>query len=265
MRKEKGLTQSQLAEKINVSDKTISKWENGNRMPDLSFLESLSNALEITVSELLAGAKNENNRKRNVEDTSYNSIKYYTNESNKKIKKKYIRIIAIMVLVFAFILFAGYFLLNNYDNCYIYSVSSENIGYKIDGLITDTPEKKYIIINSISNDSDNELEMEEIYAFEYHLYYGKEMIYGNGDISQVVIDEYSELQYLDDVLNSISIYISGDANYFNFDFKKIDGKELKIEIFYINANKEQKQLTLPIKLTKTFSNDKLMYSGGKKF
>lgn len=56
-RKEKGLTQAQLAEILNVSDKSISRWENGKTMPDLSLYEPLCKALDIQISELLYGKK----------------------------------------------------------------------------------------------------------------------------------------------------------------------------------------------------------------
>ena len=54
-RKAKGLTQEQLGERLGVSNKTVSRWENGNYMPDLSLLEPLSRELGITLNELLAG------------------------------------------------------------------------------------------------------------------------------------------------------------------------------------------------------------------
>lgn len=57
MRKKQGLSQKQLAERIDVTDKTISKWETGNRMPDASILLKLSSELQINVNELLAGEK----------------------------------------------------------------------------------------------------------------------------------------------------------------------------------------------------------------
>ena len=57
IRKEKGLTQKELAEIVGVSDKTISKWENGNSSPDTSMLLSLSEALEVTVNELLSAER----------------------------------------------------------------------------------------------------------------------------------------------------------------------------------------------------------------
>lgn len=54
-RKEKGMTQKQLADKLGITDKAVSKWERGNGQPDISYLEPLAEALGITVSELLKG------------------------------------------------------------------------------------------------------------------------------------------------------------------------------------------------------------------
>ena len=57
IRKEKGMTQKDLADRISVSDKTISKWENGNSVPDTEILTSLCQNLDISVNELLSGEK----------------------------------------------------------------------------------------------------------------------------------------------------------------------------------------------------------------
>ncbi len=56
-RKDKGLTQEQLAEKLGITSKSISRWENGNTMPDYSILPDLCNELNINVNELLSGEK----------------------------------------------------------------------------------------------------------------------------------------------------------------------------------------------------------------
>lgn len=53
LRKEQGLTQKELAQKVYVSDKAVSKWERGLSMPDITLLIPLSQALEVTVTELL--------------------------------------------------------------------------------------------------------------------------------------------------------------------------------------------------------------------
>ena len=60
-RKEKNLTQAGLAEKIGVSNKTISKWETGKSMPDYAVIQMLCNELEISVSELMDAEENEPN------------------------------------------------------------------------------------------------------------------------------------------------------------------------------------------------------------
>ena len=65
-RREKNLTQEQLAEKLGVSNKTISKWENGKCMPDYSIIEQLCKELSVTLSELMDG-----------EDAAEDSVRIY--------------------------------------------------------------------------------------------------------------------------------------------------------------------------------------------
>ena len=52
-RKEKNITQSELAEKLGVTDRSISNWENGKNMPDLSLFKPLCKELDITINELI--------------------------------------------------------------------------------------------------------------------------------------------------------------------------------------------------------------------
>lgn len=54
-RKEKKLTQSELAEKLNITDRAISKWENGNCIPDVSNIQELCQILNITINDLFSG------------------------------------------------------------------------------------------------------------------------------------------------------------------------------------------------------------------
>ena len=57
LRKEKQMTQLELAKILNLSDKTISKWEQGKAFPDIAVWEALAEALDVTVAELFAGEK----------------------------------------------------------------------------------------------------------------------------------------------------------------------------------------------------------------
>lgn len=67
LRKEKGLTQKQLADRLFVSDKAVSRWECGNGFPDINQLQPLSEALDVSLSELL-------NAKRSAEPTTDNAV-----------------------------------------------------------------------------------------------------------------------------------------------------------------------------------------------
>ena len=56
-RKEKHITQVQLAEKLNITNRAVSKWETGKSMPDVSIMVELCGILDITVNELLSGER----------------------------------------------------------------------------------------------------------------------------------------------------------------------------------------------------------------
>lgn len=60
LREARGLTQRQLAERIGVTDKAVSKWESGRGLPDISLIENLAEALGVSVAELLTGDVREN-------------------------------------------------------------------------------------------------------------------------------------------------------------------------------------------------------------
>ena len=84
-RKAKNLTQSELAEKLGVSDRTIGNWENGRNMPDLSLFKPLCDELNITINDLMSGEKvKDNNYKEKLEENIINTIDY----TNKKLENK---------------------------------------------------------------------------------------------------------------------------------------------------------------------------------
>lgn len=63
LREAKGLTQRELAERIGVSDKAVSKWETGRGLPDIGLLTALAEALGVSISELFAGSQTINRNK----------------------------------------------------------------------------------------------------------------------------------------------------------------------------------------------------------
>ena len=83
-RKQKNLTQEQLAEKLGVSNKTISKWETGKCMPDYSIVKSLCEELEVTVAELMDGEISEDKSVRTYDDEQILDLLRRTQELEKQ-------------------------------------------------------------------------------------------------------------------------------------------------------------------------------------
>lgn len=113
-RKKKHFTQTELAEKLNVTDKSVSKWERGICLPNVSLYEELCDILEITLNELFAGEKIEEEKfkeiaEENLKDVLENSafslkekIEFY---KEKWQKEHFLSIIIIMIIVVAIIIF----------------------------------------------------------------------------------------------------------------------------------------------------------------
>ena len=82
-RKDKKMTQSDLAEKLGVTDKSIGNWENGRNMPDLSLFKPLCDELDITINELLSGEKvKQEEYQEKLEENIINTIDYSTKKIN---------------------------------------------------------------------------------------------------------------------------------------------------------------------------------------
>ena len=97
-RRKNNLTQKQLAERLNITDRAISKWENGRGMPDSAIMLELCNELKISVNELLSGEMiNVKENNENAEENLYELNK--NNEKNRKIIIVGITIIIVLVII----------------------------------------------------------------------------------------------------------------------------------------------------------------------
>lgn len=98
-RKELGLNQKQLAERLNITDKAVSKWETGRSAPDISMLEPLAEVLDISVVEILKGEKIE---KEQIALASDEFIVKAIKKGNRKWKAAVCTFIIVLIPVFAF-------------------------------------------------------------------------------------------------------------------------------------------------------------------
>jgi transcriptional regulator with XRE-family HTH domain len=94
LRKDKNMTQKELADKLYISDQAVSKWERGLSMPDIGLIEKLSDYLEVSVSEILKGEKIDNMTKKKSDEIMKESIPFF---QKRYFKNKIILIISIVI------------------------------------------------------------------------------------------------------------------------------------------------------------------------
>ena len=95
-RKEKNMTQQELAEKLGVTDKSVGNWENGRNMPDLSLFKPLCDFLGVTINDLLSGEViTKDKYQEKFEENIVNTIDYSTKKINK-----YSNIVGLLFVIF---------------------------------------------------------------------------------------------------------------------------------------------------------------------
>ena len=87
LRKGKNLTQEQLAEHFGVSSRTVSRWENGNNMPDIDLLIEISDYYEVDLREILNGERKSEDMNKEMKDTVIQAVDY-TNTENERCNKR---------------------------------------------------------------------------------------------------------------------------------------------------------------------------------
>ena len=105
LRKNKGLTQEQAAERFNTSSRTISRWETGAYMPDISMLVEIAEFYEVDVREIIDGERKNDNMNSEVKEVAVKMADYSETEKNRTLK--WIRIISFVALILSFLQLAG--------------------------------------------------------------------------------------------------------------------------------------------------------------
>lgn len=104
LRKEKGLTQEQLAEKLRVSRRTVSRWETGSNMPDLDLLIEMSDYYEVELRELLDGERKGERMDKELEETVLKVADYSNDEKQKLTRRMHILFIGGMIAAVVYLI-----------------------------------------------------------------------------------------------------------------------------------------------------------------
>ena len=155
LRKEKKLSQYQLADMIPISRQGVSKWERGVTTPDTQILIQLSEIFDVSIDELLRGERRETNSIKDLEETTL-SILDQSIKKTKTIKK--ITVVSISTIVTLLFLFLINYFIDTYNKIEVYKIASVNDKFTIiDGIYVTTKEKYYLKLGKIKNKENSEI------------------------------------------------------------------------------------------------------------
>jgi len=97
LRKEKGITQEEFAEMLNVSGRTVSRWETGTNMPDISLLVDIAEIFDVSIPEIINGERKSEIMEKEVKETVL-SLSDYAEAINKKIKGRLLVLTVIAIV-----------------------------------------------------------------------------------------------------------------------------------------------------------------------
>lgn len=159
LRKERKITQQELADKLGVSEKTISNWENGRNMPDMSLYKPLCEEFGITINDLMSGEiVNKEEYQEKFEENVIGAIDNVELKNKYYIRLRYYLIILFSITVLIIIGIAIYnhvYFIQEYDKEKYFITTDEN-GYKIvaqDACLSDIE----YIVTSFKNDKNNKI------------------------------------------------------------------------------------------------------------
>lgn len=246
IRKERDITQKELADLIGVSDRTISKWENGSTVPDLETIKKLCNELGISPDSIVKSEKNYKDRLQDFKRMVGKFLNYI------------LKNIFLIGFIVVFILLLAYFI-NNYNTIRIYNLTyeSKNITFK-DGYFFKTKVLNIITINNIKLEKINyEPTSTKIELYTY-LNGDKHVIYESNSLNNIYIEEsksYSDLLTKDVVENIknnlyIKVYTTDiDNNNYSYESKlilkqKLNNNKLCYKEYIKEQNKKIEDLGL---------------------
>lgn len=246
IRKERNITRKELADLIGVSDRTISKWENGSTVPDLETIKKLCNELGISPDSIVKSEKNYKDRLQDFKRMVGKFLNYI------------LKNIFLIGFIVVFILLLAYFI-NNYNTIRIYNLTyeSENITFE-DGYFFKTKVLNIITINNIKLEKINyEPTSTKIELYTY-LNGDKHVIYESDTLNNIYIEEsksYSDLLIKDVIENIknnlyIKIYTTDiDNNNYSYESKlilkqKLNNNKLCYNEYIKEQNKKIEDLGL---------------------
>ena len=235
LREKNNMTQTQLADKLNINSNAISKWENGMTLPNEENILKLNKIFNVSIDDIY-----NNNSKDN---------KLNIRERVLEFANKYFSILLTFLIIFLVLFILLFiFYINNNGKFNYYSIEKTNQEYSINGSIVEMPDRLNI---SLSNIVSNTSKISSS-NYETAIYLDKILLYRVGDITDTKDENISLNEYLQDISINLSDELILSKNV------DLDGKQLIIKINY-KSDDEIKTAEMKFLIKKVFSNNKLFY------
>lgn len=262
LREEKGLTQKELADKLNISDKAISKWETNANLPNIDMIFKISRLFKVSFQNLLKARLEE----EKIDEKLIKDIMNEFSETNNR-KIKIIKIGFVIALILSLILIITILFTRSYNRFKVYGVNVEsNDAIALNGIYVETRLKDVLNLNKIKI-KGREIKSSDTTSVDIYILDNdeKKVIYTSSDLSisfsnyqtYIKIDDLTE--YLDNLYIKVTIIDSKN---------KISEYEdqLKFKINFSNNkiyNKETKTNFTNQSLDKDYIKEKLLENGFK--
>lgn len=231
LRKEKNLSQYQLADLIPISRQAVSKWERGKTTPDSLTLIKLSEIFNVTINELLNGERLLDNSIEDLQETTLHIL----DQSNKKSKRiKHNIIIFTTIIVILLLSFLSYYFINSYNSIKVYRIANDNGNFTTtDGILVATKEKYYLKLGKLKTNKEVEINNIKLY-------------YKNNNDYKLLLEDKDT-----DDLNIVGSYGYGEKFIIN------NIKDLTNHL-YIDIHYDQNKVdTIKLRFRKDFTNNEL--------
>lgn len=240
LRKEKGITQKDLADALSVSDKAVSRWECGNSRPDLEMMFEISKYFNVDYKKLIT-ARIADGKKDDKDNKIVEEIVAEFSDMGKK-KAKRIKFVLLFSVVIILILTIAIIFTNTYNRFKVYKVHSENDVFdKIDGIYVETNIKDTLYLGDIIlkdiKVKDTDIVSLDIYYIENDKEY---VIFNYSSLNNIYLESYQSYIEIDDL-----------SEYF---------ENLYLRVNITNKDDETNSYKAKLEFTLDFSNNKA-YNG----
>jgi len=236
LRKEKGITQKDLADALSISDKAISRWECGTSRPTLEMMFQISKFFNVSYNDLITARISDNTEDdKIVEDI----IKEFSDMGKKNVKR--IKFILLFSVVLILILTIAIIFTNTYNRFKVYKVHSESdVIDKIYGTYIETNIRDSLFLGDIKL-KDIEISKTDIVSVDLYIIENDE---------EKIIQNYSSLDNIVLVVCQSYIELENLSDYFD---------KLYLRVSIIDEKNNVKEYETKLEFTLDFSNNKIYY------